>query len=688
MRLTTERSKRRSPVLTSTERCVARSVIAALVVTLIAALGPINAPSAQAMTFTEGPDYQFEYRTFAPPTGTIRFDWNLFGGAEQLPYYIHQDLIDDDFDDAIHRAFATMQNDPGSQISFVYMGPTTVTSEIVVNNGTCCGNPSDGVNVISYGSLPAPAAAFGGFAGPFNIDSNGQPTGQGTGDFDITLSDTAAFSDGPQPGTSDVESIVLHELGHALGLGHPTTNQDTVMWDILANNTTKRVLHPADLQALAILYGCGSATCSPGCDAPGSISQAECDALLALYNNTNGAGWIDNTGWASSDDPCSWFGVECAGGSVVRLSLDSNNLVGTLPAQIGDLVGLTHLFLQKNQLVGSIPPEIGSLVNLELFYAHKNDLSGSIPAEIGDLANLGLLFLQSNQLTGTIPAALGDLTALTYLRLDRNSFSGGIPPELGSLPNLERLYLQRTEISGPIPSSLANLGQLEYLYLQVNDLTGTVPGALTGLPSLERLFLYKNELSGSIPPALANLSTLRRLYISDNNFDGSIPPELAGLQNLQMLALFGNDLTGSIPPELGGMQSLELLYLFSNDLTGSIPPELGDLPNIERIYLHKNELSGSVPAGLGNAKTVQRLFFQFNQLTGTLPPELGGLDSIVQFRLDRNQLSGVLPPELINITDTVTRFKVSDSADSNCLSATGAFEAWLDVNDSGWESCS
>ena len=51
------------------------------------------------------------------------------------------------------------------------------------------------------------------------------------------------------------------------------------------------------------------------CATQTQIPTTECDALVALYNSTNGAGWTNNTGWLQTDTPCSWYGVTCANGS-------------------------------------------------------------------------------------------------------------------------------------------------------------------------------------------------------------------------------------------------------------------------------------------------------------------------------------------------------------------------------------
>ena len=116
------------------------------------------------------------------------------------------------------------------------------------------------------------------------------------------------------------------------------------------------------------------------------IPALERDALIALYNSTNGDSWTDSTGWkdgtlhtdgfALPGTECSWQGVLCDGGenNVVTLDLFSNNLNGTIPTQLANLVNLQALRLYSNQLSGSIPTELGNLKNLQYISLRSNQL--------------------------------------------------------------------------------------------------------------------------------------------------------------------------------------------------------------------------------------------------------------------------------------------------------------------------
>jgi len=84
-----------------------------------------------------------------------------------------------------------------------------------------------------------------------------------------------------------------------------------------------------------------------GTQALAQIPPGERDALIALYNSTNGADWGQDTGWMGpAGSECDWYGVDCyfLDTNVESVVLDANNLVGTLP---GGLEHLTQLRLAE-----------------------------------------------------------------------------------------------------------------------------------------------------------------------------------------------------------------------------------------------------------------------------------------------------------------------------------------------------
>jgi hypothetical protein len=231
------------------------------------------------------------------------------------------------------------------------------------------------------------------------------------------------------------------------------------------------------------------------CSSVNQIPSAECAALIALYNSTDGPNWVDNSGWLKTNALCTWSGISCIGDHISHINLLYNQLTGTLPPELGDLSHLRVLALWVNQLHGSIPPELGDLSELVSLEISSNQLTGSLPAELGNLGNLQSLGLSYNQLNGSIPAELGEMASLNSLSLSHNQLSGAIPAELGNLAKLTQLRLSHNQLSGSIPATLGNLSDLYDLDLSYNRLRGAVPESIS---LITQRTLWGNQLEGTI----------------------------------------------------------------------------------------------------------------------------------------------------------------------------------------------
>ena len=341
------------------------------------------------------------------------------------------------------------------------------------------------------------------------------------------------------------------------------------------------------------------------CNNAVDVSAEECNALVALYNATNGAEWENNDNWLDDNSINNWFGVTLSSGHVTTVDLGFNQLHGTLPSQLGNLSKLQVLWLDGNNLSGPIPIELGELADLVSLVISENQLTGSIPAELGNLSNLKSLWLNKNNLTGSIPIELGSLANLVSLDISENQFSSTIPIELSNLLNLNLLGLSRNELSGSIPVELGNLSNLVILNLSSNKLSGTIPSELDKLSNLEYLNLHSNQLSGSIPPSLGNLSNLHWFTLYLNQLSGSIPAELGKLSNLNYFILHSNQLNGPIPVEIGNLTNLRYFDLKANQLSGAIPQEFGDLANLEKLDLSQNKFTGQLPESFINLENLK-----------------------------------------------------------------------------------
>ncbi|MBQ6574396.1 MAG: hypothetical protein IIX41_08840 [Bacteroidales bacterium] len=133
------------------------------------------------------------------------------------------------------------------------------------------------------------------------------------------------------------------------------------------------------------------------------ILEAERQALIEFYKATNGDNWVNNTNWCSDKPVGEWYGVSVDGqGRVSNLRLSMNNLSGSIPECIGDLVKIQGLVLYQNFLTGNIPESIGNLDDLQFLDLSWNNLTGSLPGYLSKF-NFERCYLHDNKLSGEIP---------------------------------------------------------------------------------------------------------------------------------------------------------------------------------------------------------------------------------------------------------------------------------------------
>lgn len=195
------------------------------------------------------------------------------------------------------------------------------------------------------------------------------------------------------------------------------------------------------LISLSLLYGTLTTA---------QVPQIEHDALMALYNSTDGANWVDNTNWGSSSPVSTWFGVvvENIGGTdhVTELNMEFNNLVGTIPTEIGDLSELNRLVFWSNGLTGTIPSELGNCLKMKIISLEENNLTGNIPLEFANWNQLEHLWLNNNSLSGDITNIYLSLPNLLYLGIyDLPQITGDL--DISNCSNLLRLSGWNTGLS-------------------------------------------------------------------------------------------------------------------------------------------------------------------------------------------------------------------------------------------------
>jgi hypothetical protein len=120
-------------------------------------------------------------------------------------------------------------------------------------------------------------------------------------------------------------------------------------------------------------------------------------ALLTLWyqQSATNTEWYRNSGWMENANECdNWAGISCAaadfGGTVgiqnVTTAVDfkTNNVKGTISADLGLLNALTSFNVFDNRMSGALPESIGQWTNLTYFDISNNyGFNGTLPASIG-----------------------------------------------------------------------------------------------------------------------------------------------------------------------------------------------------------------------------------------------------------------------------------------------------------------
>jgi Leucine-rich repeat (LRR) protein len=254
-------------------------------------------------------------------------------------------------------------------------------------------------------------------------------------------------------------------------------------------------------------------------DDPYAPTRSDSLALVALYNSTGGSNWNQKENWLTGTLD-TWQNVTVENGRVVGTNFGwNNNMVGTLPNDIGNLTAIKWFIASGNEgLTGIIPQSIGNLTNLQTLAFHNCNLRGYIPETITTLNKLETLELSFNDFDAAAMPDFGQLTLLSVLFIEGCNFTGDIPASFSNLTLLLNLNMNNNPglNAGPIPD-LSNSTNIIYLGLASCNLSGTIPAWINQLPNLETIDLYNNRLSNNLPD-LSQMNQLETLNISNNKF--------------------------------------------------------------------------------------------------------------------------------------------------------------------------
>lgn len=323
-----------------------------------------------------------------------------------------------------------------------------------------------------------------------------------------------------------------------------------------------------------------------------SISFAERNALVSIYNSTAGEQWSQT--WDLEKDPKYWYGIKIKNGSVSEINLRGNALKGNFPTNLTTFSKLQKLDLSSNQLSGEIATSLSGVTNLVRLDLSNNKFTGDPTAAILPLSNLTEISVGNNDFVfADINTFLQNFQSLTVLDLSHTELNS-VPQKISTLSRLESLNLSHNSISQNF-SNLSTLITITELNLSGNQLT-KIPSELATLTALTTLDVSNNLLSTNYSAVLGNLKNLQWLSLASNQIS-VFPAELSQLKNLVHLNAADNKIWGGFS-SLFVLKDLEQLYLDKNSITGNFPTDFLQLNKLQMLSLTGNQLSGEIPVNI------------------------------------------------------------------------------------------
>ena len=374
------------------------------------------------------------------------------------------------------------------------------------------------------------------------------------------------------------------------------------------------------------------------------------DALIALYEATDGDNWTNNEGWCSDLPLSKWYGIagefsytddtetELNGISRISVNLNDNNLNGEIPGDLADIPVTLELNLTYNENITSISEHLAESQTLQGLY----------------IANTGITSL---------------------------------PENIFSMPQLEHLYISDCPITS-LPEIKEENRTLRYLWASWCDIA-KFPEDIARLTALESLLMDNNrnwKMTGTLPENISEMTSLRVLRLNSNSLSGTLPEGICELRNLETIDLSNNEFEGCIPSDIGNLTSLIELDLNDNGFDGDIPSGIGNLTNIEKLRLSYNSLSGEIPMTLANLKNAD-IDISHNELSGTLTAEMLPLKLRCEYnRLDIGMTAeeSTLPPDILAAATSWTMYPQKMSLAQDAAQRDILEELYYSFNGQSW----
>ncbi len=186
---------------------------------------------------------------------------------------IHDDLPYADFVSAAKRGFATWTSTTVTECSTSYSD--TFGAPYRDKQGRDAIDVNDGINVV----IVLEGNDWTGSSGTLAVTHSASLASSGAiVDADLEINGNKSWATDGRSNAIDIQSVVTHEAGHFLGLGH-RTERDSIMYPAIAAGSVKRVLAAVDSTDVCTLYpGIKGSTGSPCASNAGCSDALVCDA--------------------------------------------------------------------------------------------------------------------------------------------------------------------------------------------------------------------------------------------------------------------------------------------------------------------------------------------------------------------------------------------------------------------------
>ena len=443
------------------------------------------------------------------------------------------------------------------------------------------------------------------------------------------------------------------------------------------------------------------------------VAISECEALVELYQSTDGPNWDVRQGWDQIDsvtgqisDISTWSGVSVRTDAVgihrvIGLDLSANTLNGALPDSINNLLVLRELNLSNNSLRGELP-YIGNLLNIEVLnLANNPQLTGTIPYHICEKPGINVNTQGSGVSCNNDPSSFipdwnieGEDGSARFFIFDSDRLpiitvagQDAIPGATitARLLNGDGIPLFTVETiaaaattqspgswSVVIPENLQTQGQIYGLSV-VQSLYPPPDGGNPQLTSRGRdgdrivlnTFCRDNTdaVTGRVTGVpLAECRALVSFYFETGGFigvddTGTIWDSSArsGWESItdssQVIRI--TEWNGITSEVIGGGRSITELDIPDSNIRGVIPPSISNLTNLKLLNLSDNSING-IPSNIGSLINLETLDISRNSFVGEIPSSIGNLENLEELNISENGFEGEIPSTIGGLVEIET----------------------------------